>query len=555
MIKILSLFVAAAVAGAALVAAPVASAGAIRYASPAGSGTACTVAVPCSLTEAITNALDGDVVQLTADEYRLTSTLDVNADNLTIQGPAGMTEPADFLAYLIFPSQSEGGVPDNDAKIRIFGTGTHFQRLAITGVADGAALVGAGFATARTTYDRVRITNNGISDTLVGRGTTITNSVIKQEGAGTFGSAVAISGTITGSTIYSRNATAVLSSSSYTSAPNCSLVIRNSLLWGGYANLAVDDTGSGTCAGLNVDYDYSWVPAPGGGGFGGGVRVTGSSFPVIGFHNLPESPGVFDPTNPSDTYLSDLVLPPGSPAINAGCTAGCSTNDYYGRPRPIGAANDMGAMEQSLPPASSVLGIGSRTQSAARLTALLRPRGAVTAYQFQVRRVGTTTWSSVGGGTLSTGLFGASSVSRRATSLRPDTTYDARLIASNSRGSRTPAPLSRFRTLAPPTLSVRVLRVKPSRRAIRVSSSALVSHPGMLAQRATSRSNGRTVTRCSTSRTATSASAFPLTCTMGKSARKALRRGSLKVTLKTTLAPGSGGSVTTLNRFTIRRKR
>jgi hypothetical protein len=215
----------------------------------------------------------------------------------------------------------------------------------------------------------------------------------------------------------------------------------------------------------------------------------------------------------------------------------------------------VGAMEQSLRPVSSALAVNSRTQSAARLTALVRPRGAATAYQFQVRRVGTTTWSSVGGGSVSAGLFGASTVSRRATSLRRDTAYDARLVASNSRGSLNPAPLSRFRTLAPPTLSVRVVKVKASRRAIRVSSAATVSHPGLLAQRATSRSNGRTVTRCSTSRTATSATAFPLTCTMGKSARKALRRGSLKVTLKTTLAPGSGGSVNTLNRFTIRRKR
>ena len=273
--------------------------------------------------------------------------------------------------------------------------------MAITGRADGAGtLVGSGSGAPGALYDRVYVSNSGTGTALLGRNATLTNSFIQQTAPGSSGRAVIFSGTITGSTIYSREGRGLWLYNGYLTTPSCSLTIRNTLVWGGGHNLVVDDTNSAptSCPTLNVDYDYSWIPST-------GIQTVGTSTPMAGTHNLPDTPVVFDPTNPADSYLSDLVLPPDSPAINAGCTSSCSDHDYYGRPRPIGSANDIGAHEQSVRPSSTAVSTGTVTTTEATLSATLTPGGSDTTYAVQVRQVGLGDWTTVGSGARTTDLY------------------------------------------------------------------------------------------------------------------------------------------------------
>ena len=528
-----------------------ATAAAVRYASPMGSGAACTQAAPCSFKTAVEGASDGDTVQLSADEYFLTDFVQVLANNLTIAGPAGIGSPGVFVAFLIFKEQSEGGVPDSNSKLLLYGDNTRIERLAIAGRADGSGtLVGSGSGATGTRYDRLYVLNSGTGTALLGKDATLTNSLIKQTGPGTTGRAVIFAGTITGSTIYSQTGVGLWEYNGYLPAPDCSVTIRNTLVWGGAHNLLVDDTSASpaSCPTLNVDYDYSWIPST-------GIQTVGTSTPIAGAQNLPDTPAVFDPTDPADSYLSDLVLPPDSPAINAGCTSSCSDHDYYGRPRPIGSANDIGAREQSVRPGSTAVSAGSVTTTDAMLSAMLTPGGSTTTYAVQVRQSGTGDWSTVGSGTLSTDIFGSTPVSTRTTGLTAATNYETRLTASNERGTWT-SPATAFRTSATPapTVSVSGVRARVTKRKGRLKSTVTVSDPGTITQSATTGSGSRKKIRCTARRTVTTAGTYTMTCILDGTARAKLRRKSLKFTVVTRLAASSGTAAAT-SRITVPRKR
>ena len=537
-----------------LIATTPSAAASIRYASHTvadGSGAPCTQADPCSLFDAVTYAGDGDIVQLTADEYYLDQQLEIFADDLTIRGPEGVLAPGDFIAYVIFRDQASGGLADSAHKLLIRGDNTHFERLAISGTATGSGvLIGAGDSTKTgQTYDRVLITNSGDAVALVGHGATVRNSVVQQTGPGSFGTAVNMSGTISSSTIYSRNATAISADDNFVaSGTGCTLSIRNTLGWGAYANLLAD-AGGGGCATVSIDYDYSWIPDPAssGGPLGGGIRLIGTGTAVPGTHNLPDTPAVFDPTDPADTYLGSWVLPANSPAIDAGCTGGsCSDHDYYGRPRPIGAANDIGAMEQSLAPSVTPVAVSSSTT----LTSTVSPLGSATTYTLQVRRTGAD-WSAAASGSTAD-AFTAVSVSATPT-LSPNTDYEARIVATNERGTTT-SGLTAFRTSSP-GLTVSGLKAKVTKKKARLVSNATVTGAGRITQKATSGKGARKVTRCSTGRAATTAGTYRITCRLTKKSRTALRSGSLKLRVVTTFVPLSGDQVTITTRLRIPRRR
>jgi hypothetical protein len=527
--------------------APPASAATVRYASHLvadGSGAPCTFADPCSLYDAVTGASAGDTVQLTADEYYLDRQLDVTVDDLTIRGPEGIGAPGSFVAYIIFRDEASGGLPDSSSKVRLFANSTHFERLAITGTTLSAALVGAGTGTKTGhTYDRVHIANNGTGDVLIGRAASLTNSIVEQRAVTTNASAVIMTGTITGSTVYSRNGNAIVVNDSYiTPGGSCALSITNSIAWGADANLLLDDRDFG-CASLDVEYDYSWIPAS----LGGGIRTPGSSSPISRSHNLFDTPAVFDPTDPADTYLGNWVLPANSPAINAGCTGGlCSDHDYYGRPRPIGAANDIGAMEQSLTPSVSPVAVSSSTT----LTSTVSPLGSATTYTLQVRSAGAD-WSTTASGNTAD-AFTAVSVSATPT-LSANTDYEARIVATNARGTTT-SGITAFRTSSP-GLTVSGLKAKVTTKKARLASNATVTGAGRITQKATSGKGARKATRCSTGRAATTAGTYRITCRLTKKSRTALRSGPLKLRVVTTFVPPSGDPVTLTTRLRIPRRR
>lgn len=542
---------------ASLIAAPPARAAAVRHASPTGSGVACTQSAPCSLKVAVENAAAGDTVQLGAEEYHLSEQLQVYAANLTIAGPAGTTAPGDFMAFLIFTEQSEGGVADGDSKLLFWANNVRLERLAISGRADGAGILvgGGGGSVTGAVYDRLYVNNTGDGTGLFGRSATLTNSVVKQTGPGAFGRAVLLAGAITGSTIYSSTGAAIWLPNSYLRTPHCAVTIRNSLVWGGGRNIQTD-TSSGAptaCPTIGVDYDYSWIPNPGGGALGGGIA--GPGIVTAGAHNLPNVPAVFDPTNPSDSYLSTYELAPTSPAVNAGCTASCSDHDYFGRPRPLGSANDIGAREQSVPPVASAMRVDSITTTGSQLATTLTPGGSPTTYTFQVRASGSPDWVSVSTGLQSANLFGTETITAAATALTPDTVYETRLVASNDRGSWT-SELTSFRTAtvpAPPapTISVTDLKASVSKRTIRVKSSVSVSTSGTITQKATT---GRNRVRCSRTITAVAAGRYALRCRLDARARAQVRRKQLRLTVLTSLASASG-SVSTTSVLRVRRNR
>jgi hypothetical protein len=432
-----------------------------------------------------------------------------------------------------------------------YGNNTRIERLAIVGRADGGGvLVGSGSVAQGARYDRVYISNSGTGTALLGRDATLTNSLIKQTGSGTTGRAAIFAGTITGSTIYSQTGVGLWEYNGYLPAPHCSVTIRNTLVLGGAHNLLVDDTSASpaSCATLNVDYDYSWIPSS-------GIQSVGASTPVAGAHNLPDTPAVFDPTNPADSYLSNLVLPTDSPAINAGCTSSCSDHDYYGRPRPIGSANDIGAREQSVRPSSTTVSVGSLTTTDATLSATLTPGGSATNYALQVRQAGTGDWATVLSGTVSTDLFSSTPVVARATGLVAATSYEARLTANNDRGTWA-TPAAAFRTPSPsaPTVSVAGLRAKITKRKGRLKSTVTTSGPGTITQTATTGKGARKKTRCTSRRSASTASTYAMTCILDGTARSTLRRKALKFTVLTKLTTTTGTASAT-SRITVPRRR
>lgn len=524
---------------------PPANASAIRYASHTaadGSGAPCTQAAPCSLHDAVTAASAGDTVQLTADEYYLDTQLDITVDDLTIRGPEGIGEPGSFVAYIFFRDQASGGAPDTASKLRIFANNTHFERVAITGVADGAAaLVGSGNASKTgQTYDRVLISNRGQGDALVGHEVSVVNSIVQQTAAGTAASAAVITGTIMGSTIYSADGTAILVNDNYIlPGTSCSLSIRNTLAWGADANLALDDRGLG-CASLAVDYDYSWIPAT----LGGGIRTLGASTPVALPRNLADTPAVFDPT---DSYLGNWVLPVNSPAIDAGCSgASCSDHDYYGRPRPIGTANDIGPMEQSLPPAVTRVRAASITSSDARLTADVTPHGSATTYTLQWRRPGGE-WTTAASGS-PTDAFSPAPVTATVT-LSAGTDYETRIVATNDRGT-TSSGITAFRS-TDPGITLQELRAKVTKKRARLLSKATVTGAGRITQKATARARAR----CSTAGQVSTAGTYRLTCTLTKKSRAALREAHLRLRVMTRFQPASGAPVSATSRISIPKRR
>lgn len=519
-----------------------ASAATVRYASPTGSGSACTQAAPCSLSTAVTAAPNGATVQLTADEYFLYSPLDVGVDDLTIAGPAGVNTPADFKAYIIFPEAVDGGVADTTTKLRIFGDNVRLERLAITGRADGSAsLITNGVGSTGTRYDRVWLRNSGTSDTVRGQNVTMTNSVVTQDG-GADGAAVTFSGTIIGSTVYARLGTAILQSRGYHQDPDCGIIIRNTIAIGDRANLKIDNT-AGSCPSVTADYDYSWIPRT---GTGGGIDGT----PTEGAHNLPDLPSVFG----GPIEISDLTLPATSPAIDAGCTGGvCSDHDYYGRPRPIGSRNDIGAMEQALPPALTAPTAAGVTTTSATISTGISPQGATTAYTLQYRLAGTSGWTEAAAGAVATNLFGQSTAGATLVGLEPGRDYETRTTGSNDRGTTTSA-VGTFRTASlpvTPTVTLSGLRAKVTKRKATLRSTATTSAAGILSQRATAA--GKPVCRSAARTVAPGATS--LTCTWSKKARNHLRRKKLAVTVVTTLQPPGTPAVSTTSQLRVKRKR
>jgi hypothetical protein len=103
-------------------------------------------------------------------------------------------------------------------------------------------------------------------------------------------------------------------------------------------------------------------------------------------------------------------------------------------------------------------------------------------------------------------------------------------------------------------LNVSAVKAMVSRTGATVRSRVKVSGAGKITQLATTGSK-KLKLRCRVTRTVSAASTSTFTCKMGKKGRRALKKGSLKLTLRTTFTPATGTSVTTEQKLTVKRKR
>ncbi|MFM9127470.1 MAG: hypothetical protein ACKOTA_07925, partial [Solirubrobacterales bacterium] len=118
----------------------------------------------------------------------------------------------------------------------------------------------------------------------------------------------------------------------------------------------------------------------------------------------------------------------------------------------------------------------------------------------------------------------------------------------------TPTPPPPPTPTPPATVAVASVKSKVSRKGAYITSRVTVSGAGAVSQRATTGSK-KLKTWCRVSKTATTATAHTLKCNLGSKGRRALRKGSLKLTLRTTFTPTTGTAATSDRKLTIKRKR
>ncbi|MFM9140405.1 MAG: choice-of-anchor Q domain-containing protein, partial [Solirubrobacterales bacterium] len=393
------------------------------------------------------------------------------------------------------------------------------------------------------TLDRVLVLDSGSFGSVYAQDATILNSVISQSNflctpAPTPCRATEVTGTISDSTIISAAelGTANSNDTTYHNSPfgdRCDLTVQNTLAVGRVYNLRTN-RGSGACT-PTVVYNYSWIPTS---GTGGGISDPGG-YAIPGLSNLPSAPAAL-----TDPLGGNFTPAFGSPAINAGLDA--SSEDLYGRPRPIGIAHDIGAVEAILPPTLSTVSVGTVTSSSAPVSATVNPNGGATTYNFQLRKAGTSEWGSFDGATTGDGAT-AQSASGTANPLDASTDYEVRIVGANSAGEVASSPVA-FRTPAAPaptlSLTVSSLKAKVGKKGLYFTSRATVNAAGSLSQTATTGTGKKTKTWCRTMTTARAAATYSLKCNLGSKGRRYLKKRSLVLTVKTTLRAATGASVT-----------
>ncbi|MFM9076958.1 MAG: choice-of-anchor Q domain-containing protein [Solirubrobacterales bacterium] len=538
-----------------LVIAPSIAQAAIRYTSPTGSGGACTEGSPCSLTQGVVGAATGDEVRLTADEYYLNSALTIGVTNLTISGPPGRYAPSDSRAFIFFRTEAEGAPAgfDNQPKFDVGQNGLTLSRLSIVGRSGPTSLINA-LNVDFLTLDRVIVFDDDSAFTVTAQDASIVNSVIRHTSTAVGGGTASnITGAILGSTITSATGNAVVNNDNYHDpafGDYCELQILNTIAVGAASNLRTVDTGS-TCS-PNTTFDYSWIPASAGYG-GGGIFPSG--FITTGANNLADSPpALVTPLNGVFALALD------SPAIDTGCGGSCGLEDFYGRPRPIGSGNDIGATETILPPSISTVGVDSTTSGRAELSGTINPNGGATTYNFQIRKAGTTTWEAVVGATTGQGTT-TGIVRGTAQPLDPSTSYEVRLNGLNEAGVEVVSPaVTSFRTDAGPTpppsasVQIRSAKAKLTRKSAKVQAKVRTSASGRVTLRGTTGYTPRK-TWCQTTKPVTAAGIHTVTCNLGRKGRARVRKGPLGLTLRAQFTDGVNSPVLTSRVLTIPRRR
>jgi hypothetical protein len=235
-----------------------------------------------------------------------------------------------------------------------------------------------------------------------------------------------------------------------------------------------------------------------------------------------------------------MTLLAGSSAIDASGTGGsCQPTDQRGVTTPKGPACDVGAVERSLPTATT--GDASTvTTTSAHVSGTVGSGQLPTTYRFRYGRT-TAYGSQSAAGTTTTG----GAVARTLTGLKPNTTYHYRLVVTNPDGSAQGVDKT-FKTARLPYAGATVVTKKAKVRRgrvklkVRCSSTAATSCTGTL--RLTAKVKKRTRKLGSRSFKIASGKSKVLTVKLTKPARKLLAsRKHLTATARTSSTDARGG--------------
>lgn len=402
--------------------APGASAATQRYASPTGSGTACSSAGPCSITQAITGAINGDEVIVAPGDYPVTGTL--SATGVTIHGVAGEPRPR-----LLF-----SGV--NGADLDLNSTTLRYVEVDQTPGQYGDAL-----AVHNSFVDQVIARGSALpdSETVWSRNTTIRNSIIVAPGPSgtailTYQNGGFVSGTYRNVTaIASESGGVAILTSSSGATGSASVLARNVIARGGPGGASlVASTDSAASAKVTVDHS-NWL----------GGSTSGSNASIVDAGSNQSALPAF-----VNAAAGDYHEAAGSPTIDAGLSEFLDGDfDVQGNPREIGTI-DIGADEFVVAPEATTGPAAAVTEQSATLTGSVNPKGEPTAYWFEY---GPTT--AYGHATLSVDAgsgAGAVAATANLADLSPATIYHYRLVATNSGVTTSGADLT-FTTVSLPT--------------------------------------------------------------------------------------------------------
>ncbi|WP_022930181.1 hypothetical protein [Patulibacter americanus] len=411
---------------------PAGASGAVRHAAPGGTGSACEATTPCRLFTALDGAAAGDEVVVAPGDYGsaaapLTFDGQFNAPGLDVHGLPGQPRPR------IYSSAAYA--------LAFYGGGVRVSHLHVITTGDGQTPLSLSFAPGSVADDVVAEARGSSTACFVGNVQTIQNSVCWASGEN--GRGVAALGSVYGPTDATlRNVTAWSAQGEAVFAQSSAdrpvqLHLRN-----------VIAQGSGVSIGA---YAFD-APAT--------IDASGSNFPP---EEVEASVGATAPSAAGNQSTPPLLNDPeagdfsqvaGSPTVDAGRDDQTAGTFAFGglTPRVLGGGVDIGADEQTVAPAVGTANLGPVGPTTAVLVGTVDPEGLATTHRFEY---GPTTayGSATPEGTLPVG--GAPvTVSGALDGLAPRTTYHARLVATNARGT-TVGPDVTFTTtsidvLAPP---------------------------------------------------------------------------------------------------------
>ncbi len=411
-----------------------------RHAVPTGGSAsgACDLGTPCTLARAFAAAADADEIRLASGTYDIPAQLTLTAND-AIVGPelGAATRPV---------------LQDSNATtattLLIDADRVTLRGLRVEGSSTGATddLVEFGGTHYGGQVEGMEIYQAGTAPALSGISLWVRDSVVVNQATG--GVAGLMSGTVVGSTFLADAANGcALEISTARFASTDTLLIRNTILRGGTTggrDLRVTDTDGFGPKGAAADIDFSNyrsgnMQQP----LGGGI--------TFGPNNQPASP----PLLVNLSGGADVHQQAASPTIGAGSIADASTSltDWEGDPRTIGAAPDIGADEAALAPQVAVTSVGSITATGATVSGDVTPNGAATTYRVEYGP--TAAYGSMTAAVSAGAGAGAVTVDAPITGLTASTTYHARLVAQNAKGTAT-GPDLMFATSSPqaaPTVS------------------------------------------------------------------------------------------------------